>query len=253
MTHGKAWMITMLAALLLSSCVPQRKIRYFQDKSLTEQSAFREVKAQEYRVKPGDNLFIRIKSIDKEANAFEDTEGATNYYSGGGIYFNGYSIDQEGMIRFPLIGKIEVNQLTIDEIQKKIQQNVDEYIKNTVVVVKLGSFKVAVLGEVNRPGQLEIYQDKLTIFEAFSMAGDMTDFARRNKVILIRQDKSGASKHILDLTDQSILESEFFYLMPQDILYVEPVRAKAFAFNNFPYALVFTTITTALLLINYFN
>lgn len=253
MTHGRAWMITMLAALLLASCVPQRTIRYFQDKSLSEQAAFREVKAQEYRVKPGDNLFIRIKSIDKEANTFEETQGATNYYSGGGIYFNGYSVDLEGMIRFPLIGKIEVQQLTIDEIQKKIQSSVDEYIRNTVVVVKLGSFKVSVLGEVNRPSLLEIYQDKLNVFEAISMAGDMTDFAKRSKVILIRQDKTGPTKHILDLTDQAILESDYFYLMPQDILYVEPVRAKAFAFNNFPYALVFTTITTTLLLINYFK
>lgn len=253
MNRGKAWMITMLAALLLVSCVPQRKIRYFQDKSRAGQTAFSEPQAQEYRVKPGDNLFIRIKSLDNEANAFDEGAGATNYYSGGGIYFNGYSVDAQGMIRFPLIGKIEVQQLTMEEIQKKIQQSVDEYIKNTVVIVKLGSFKVAVMGEVNRPSQLEIYQDKLNIFEAISMAGDMTDFARRDQVILIRQDKSGTVKHILDLNDQAILESEFFYLMPQDILYVEPVRAKAFAFNNFPYALVFTTFTTALLLINYFK
>ena len=120
MNRGKAWMITMLAALLLVSCVPQRKIRYFQDKSRAGQTAFSEPQAQEYRVKPGDNLFIRIKSLDNEANAFDEGAGATNYYSGGGIYFNGYSVDAQGMIRFPLIGKIEVQQLTMEEIQKKI-------------------------------------------------------------------------------------------------------------------------------------
>jgi polysaccharide export outer membrane protein len=249
-TAGLAFLFLLM---VLASCVPQKKIRYFQDKAEDGKTAFIEKEQPDYLVKPGDNLYIRIKSIDKEGYAFGEDQGATNYYSSGGIYFNGYSVDNQGNIKFPLIGDIRVDNLTIEQVQQKIQGLVDEYIKNTVVVVKLGSFRVTMLGEVNRPGELEIYQDKLTIYEAIAMAGDLTTFARRDKVVLIRQNETGTSKHVLNLNDQAMLESEYLFLVPQDIVYIEPVRAKAFAFDNFPYALVFTTLTTVLLLIEYFK
>lgn len=246
-------LLLLMAVILLVSCVPQRKIRYFQDKAENGQDKFTSEIPLTYRIKPGDNLYIRIRSIDKEAYSFGDMQGATNYYSSAGVYYNGYSVNEEGNINFPLIGDIYIEDLTVEEARLKIQGEVDQYVKNTSVVIKLGSYKVAVLGEVNMPQQLEIYQDKITIFEAIAMAGDMTDFAKRDQIVLIRQTETGTSKHILDLNDQAILESEFLYLQPQDIVYVEPVKGKAFAFSNFPYALLFSTLSMALVLIAFFN
>jgi len=91
------------------------------------------------------------------------------------------------------------------------------------------------------------------LFEAIAMAGDMTDFARRNQLLLIRQSESGQKTRRLNLNDYSIMESEYFYLMPNDIVYVEPLKGKQFAFSEFPYVLILTTITTTLLFLDYFN
>jgi len=126
-------------------------------------------------------------------------------------------------------------------------------ILGATVIVKLAIFKVTVLGEVNRPGTVDVYRNRVNIFELLSAAGDMTTFAKRDKVILIRETESGSSVHQLNLNDISILESEYYYVLPDDVVYVPPVKGKNFAFANFPYALIFTTITTTLLLINFFK
>ena len=154
---------------------------------------------------------------------------------------------------FPFVGKIFVKDLTLEQSKELIQSIVDEYLKETTVIVKLAIFKVTVLGEVNRPGTVNIYRNKLNIFELISMAGDMTQFAKRNKIYLIRKTLDGSKVQQLDLNDINILESEYYYIQPDDVVYVPPVKGKNFAFANFPYALIFTTITTALLLINFFN
>jgi polysaccharide biosynthesis/export protein len=243
----------MLILLILASCVPQKKIRYFQDKSGkdTTQTVFKNPRSEDYKVQVADNLFVRLMSVDDKSSAFDQMATATNVYQEEGIYLNSYGVDKEGCIEFPLIGRVKVENLTIKEIRDTLQLRVNEYVKNTTVIVKLTSFRVTMLGEFQRPGKYLVYQDKITIFEAIGMAGDLTDFARSTKALLVRMTDNGYHSYRLDLNDQAIVESDFFYLQPNDLLYVEPVRAKAFAFNNFPYVLVFTAITTGLLLLNY--
>ncbi|MCI0472665.1 MAG: polysaccharide biosynthesis/export family protein, partial [Ignavibacteria bacterium] len=166
---------------------------------------------------------------------------------------NSYTVNDSGYVEFPLIGKVEVVNLTTEQIQEVLQNKVNEFIKNTVVIVKLANFRISMMGEFKNPGKYLVYQDNITIFEAISMAGDMTDFAKRNKVLLVRQTETGMKTHRLNLNDYSILESEFYYLMPNDLVYVEPLKGKQFAFSEFPYVLILSTITTTLLLIDYFS
>jgi len=109
------------------------------------------------------------------------------------------------------------------------------------------------LGEVRRPGEYKIYQDEINIFEALSLAGDLGDFADRKNIVLVRQTKTGSNLYRLDLTNSNILESDYFYLVPNDIIYVEPLKGKQFTFANFPYAVIFSAISTTLLLINFFK
>jgi polysaccharide export outer membrane protein len=109
------------------------------------------------------------------------------------------------------------------------------------------------MGEFKNPGKYLVYQDKINIFEAIAMAGDLTDFAKRDKVLLVRQSEKGLKTYRLNLNDYSILESELYYLMPNDLVYVEPLKGKQFAFSEFPYLLILTTITTTLLFIDYFS
>lgn len=246
----------LLVVLLLASCVPQRNIRYFQDKAeadTTQNNFINERDGALYMIQPGDNLYIRIQSIDDRAYSFEEARGATNYYQESGIYLNSYGVNKEGMIEFPLIGELKVANLTPKQVKDSLQMRVDEYVKNTTVIVKLANFRLTLLGEFQRPGKYLVYQDKINLFEAISLAGDMTDFAKRNRTLLIRQTSEGYKSVRLDLNDQAIVESEYFYLQPNDILYVEPVRGKQFTFIQFPYALIFSAVTTTLLLIEYFN
>jgi polysaccharide export outer membrane protein len=245
----------LLLLIVLASCVPQKKIRYFQDMSGsdTTQTHFVNDRGEEYQVNPGDNLYIRILSIDDRAYSFEEARGATNYYQESGIYLNSYGVDEFGNIEFPLIGKIKVENLTTSQIKDSLQMRVDEYVKNTTVIVKLANFRITLLGEFQRPGKYLVYQDKINIFEAIGLAGDMTDFAKRNRTLLIRQTEDGFQSVRLDLNDRAIVESEYFYLQPNDMVYVEPVRGKQFTFIQFPYALIFSAITTTLLLIEYFG
>ncbi len=247
--------ISLLAVILLSSCVPQKKILYFQNlsKSDTVKTRFTNKRPENYKVQPGDNLYIRISSIDNTSYAFDEKEGMTNYYTEAGIYLNSYFVDGDGNIEFPLIGKLMIQNLEIDSIRNVIQKKVDEYVKNTSVIVKLANFRVTLLGEVKNPGKYLIYQDKITIFEAIGMAGDLTDFAKRNNVLLMREVNDGFKTYRLNLNDRNIVESDHYYLNPNDLIYVEPIRGKQFSFANFPYTLIFTTITTTLLLINFFK
>lgn len=254
----RSLLLIMASAMLFSSCVPQKKIKYLQLKDKAEQRELY-VNTEEfvYRVQAGDNLYIKIISIDQRTsdlfNATDNRQGASSMSSDAGIYLNSYTVSSEGLVDFPLIGEIDVKNLTVEEIKNKLQQELDEYIKESVVIVKMVNFYVTILGEVMRPGEYNIYQDELNIFEAISMAGDMTDFADRDQVMLIRKTRDGSMVTKLDLTKREFLESNYLYLMPNDIIYVEPLPGKQFTFAEFPYSLIFTTISTTLLLINFFN
>jgi polysaccharide export outer membrane protein len=249
----KSGFIIFLAAVLLSSCVPMNRIRYLQDpKNDSVRNDFKRVESPEYRVHIGDNLYIKVNSLEDKNNYFEKDDNYNNYYTESGIYLNSFTVNDSGFVQFSLIGKIKVDNLTTTEIQKILQSRVDEYIKNTVVIVKLANFRISMMGEFKNPGKYLVYQDKITIFEAIAMAGDMTDFAKRNKVLLARQSEKGIKTYRINLNDYSILESDFYYLMPNDLVYVEPLKGKQFAFSEFPYVLILSTITTTLLLIDYF-
>lgn len=243
--------------LILASCVPQKKIKYLQNKELAEaKTNFVNQKKIEYKIQPGDNLYIKIVSIDEKTSALfntMDARYANTMNSDASIYLNSYTVNENGYMDFPLIGKVLVKNLSVEEVKNEIQQSLNEYIKESVVIVKLVNFYVTMLGEVRRPGEYRVYQDELNVFEAMSMAGDLTDFANRNEVKLVRQTKQGSEIIDIDLTDQNFLTSDYFYLMPNDIIYVEPLKGKQFTFANFPYAIIFSAISTTLLLINYFK
>ena len=245
-----------LIAVLFSSCVPQKKMLYMQvkDDSDTLNSFYNE-KNIEYRMQPGDNLYVKVVSLDEQTTILLNPTGGAGSYlnSDASIYLNSYTVNEKGYLDFPLTGEILVANLTVDEIKDKLQENLSVYLKEFVVIVKMVNFNLTLLGEVQRPGQYKVYQNSINLFEAVSMASDLTDFANREKVAIIRQTKTGSKVIYLDMTKRNILESDYFYLKPNDIVYVTPVRGKQFTFAQFPYAVVFGFISTTLLLLNYFK
>ena len=245
--------------ILITSCIPQKRMVYLQDKNPedTLTKFFRE-KTPEYKIQPGDNLYIKVHSLDEKTFAFFNNTGGsaqTSQYLSNDIsvYLNSYNVNDLGFVDFPLVGEIKVQNLTIDETKNLIQEIINKYLIETTITVKLVNYKITMVGEVRKPGEYSIYQNNINIFEAISMAGDLTDYANRNEVSLVRQTKNGAVIKRIDLTDNMILESDYYYLMPNDILYIKPLKGKQFTFANFPYALIFSAISTTLLLINYFK
>jgi len=219
----------------------------------TNRAIFQTPEYQEYHLGVGDNLYIKVQSLDQKSNEFfnQDSKSRTSNYNDASIYLESYSVDNKGNIFFPFIGPIHVLGLTLDQAKVEIENVMDKYLKETTIVVKLVNFNITFVGEVRRPGEYKIYQDKINIFEAISLAGDITDYGNRNEVKLMRMTDDGMALHIIDLTKEDILESPYFYLKPNDIVYIEPLKGKQFAFATFPYALLFSTITTLIVLLTF--
>jgi polysaccharide export outer membrane protein len=256
---SKILILFTILAFLFSSCVSQKKIKYLQQKQKTDTSTYFEAnRTGDYKIQPKDNLYIRIMSLDEKTNQLFNsmtTSSTTGggYYQDAGIYLSSYSVSDEGYIEFPILGKVFIKELTVEQTKNLLQQLVDEYIKEAVVIVKMVNFKITVLGEAKLPGQFSIYQNKINIFEGIALAGDLTDFANRNKVILVRQVKGGSKVYYLDLTSTKLLTSDLYYLSPNDILYISPLRVKQYGFTTFPYTLVLSSITLIITLLTFFK
>jgi polysaccharide export outer membrane protein len=145
---------------------------------------------------------------------------------------------------------VYVKGKTIPEVSAILAEKIDKYTSNVQVKVKLVSFKVTVLGEVRSPGVHFIYNDRASVLEAIGFAGDLTDVANRHKIKLIRTIDNKVQISTLDLTDRSLIEGDHFFLLPNDVLYVEPMKAKNFRLNLPAISLIISSITTVLVIIN---
>jgi polysaccharide biosynthesis/export protein len=244
--------------LFCSSCYYQKKLVYFQDNDFSYvQPTFVENQRTIYRIQPNDVLSVKVKSSTDQSvsdifNIIASTQTSA-FSSPGSLYLEGYSVDEQGRVNLPILGLLTVKDLTLDEVQNLIQTNANKYLKNATVVVKLISFKITVLGEVNNPGYHYVYNNQATILEALGLAGDLTIFASRKNVKLIRSVPRGSEVVLLDLKDPNLLKSKYFYLMPNDVLYVEPFRARSKRSNLENLTLVFSAITTMVLILNYID
>jgi len=244
--------------LFCCSCYYQKKLIYFQDDKFSYvQPTLIENQRSIYRIQPNDVLSVKVKSstdaqVSDIFNIIATTQMST-FANPGNLYLEGYSVDEQGRVLLPILGLVTVKDLTMDEVQTLIQTNANKYLKNATVVVKLISFKITVLGEVNNPGYHYVYNNQATILEALGLAGDLTIFASRKNVKLIRPVARGSEVILLDLKDPNLLKSKYFYLMPNDVLYVEPFKARSKRSNLENLTLVFSAITTMVLILNYID
>jgi polysaccharide biosynthesis/export protein len=245
--------------LAVVSCVPLAKTKYLQDKEgVAPVTEFQNIKP-DYKIKPGDYLYIRILTLDQKSNeVFSSIAGsaAGNSYmniTDQNLYLTSYYVNDSGYISFPLLGKIGASGKTITEMEESMNKSVSEILREASVVVKLVMYNVSILGEVKNPGKYPIYNNRVNIFEALAMANDLTTFANRNKVQIIRNQGNKNNIVTVDLQDKSILTSPYYYLQPNDIIYIEPLKNKSFAFETFPYALILGSISTLLIIVTYFK
>jgi len=245
--------------LSVVSCVPLAKTKYLQDQEgVAPVTEFQNIKP-DYKIKPGDYLYVRILTLDQKSNeVFASIAGsaAGNSYmniTDQNLYLTSYYVTDSGYISFPLLGKIDAAGKTLTEMEASMNKSVSEILREASVVVKLVMYNVSVLGEVKNPGKYSIYNNRVNIFEALAMANDLTTFANRNKVQIIRNQGDKNNIVTINLQDKSILTSPYYYLQPNDIVYIEPLKNKSYAFETFPYALILGSISTLLIIVTYFK
>jgi len=237
--------------VFLSSCISQKKVMLLQDKNSKDvQVNFVNKKKSSYQIQTGDHLYIRIYSMDPKTSKFFQSDMPT-LMNPTYLYLNSYMVDDEGYINISFIDRMFVKGMTLEEVKKKVQKTLNDYFKETTVSVKLVSFQVSVIGEVNSPGNFTIDKDQINILQAISMAGGIKEFGNNRKITLVRQTLKGSDIYYLDLSSKKILESDYFYLLPNDLVYVEPLKSKTYLFSQFPYGLVFSTASFALTIIIY--
>ena len=245
----KIGLVTAILAVLFASCVPQKKMLYLKDAQMaTENNSINYINERtvNYKLQPGDNLFIRFNTIDeRSAAALTGESGAvrSTMSSDASIYLQSYTLDEEGYIELPLIGKVDLKNLTIDQAKDRMQTALDQYVNQTTIIVKLSNFNLTVLGEVARPGMYKVYQSQINLFEAISLAGNMTNFAKRDNVKIVRQTDNGSEIITVDMGQADILSSPYYYLKPNDIIYVEPLKIKQWGFTTFPYSTVLSVVS----------
>ena len=248
----KLGLAALLMAMLFASCVPQKKMLYLKEAQMAAENQsinYVNERSINYRLQPGDNLYIRfINTVDERTAAAMSGESTRTLSSDASIYLQSYTLDEEGCIEMPLVGKIELLNLTVDEAKDRLQTVLDKYINQTTIIVKLSNFNLTVLGEVNRPGMYKVYQSQINLFEAISLAGNMTNFANKEDVKIIRQTDNGSEILTVDMGVADILSSPYYYLKPNDIIYVEPLKIKQWGFTTFPYSTVLSIVSLAVTL-----
>jgi polysaccharide biosynthesis/export protein len=242
----------MLVVLAISGCVGGRSINYLQDGALTESPKLFENERQDYRIQVNDVLSIRVLGLDEKSHNFFNIEGreGNGFMNDLGLYVNGFSVDKNGLVQLPTVGRVKVLGLTAQEAQDVVQRKVGEYYSNATVILKMVSFRVSVLGAVGAPGAYLITRNQVSLLEALAMAGGPSELADKEKVTLVRQTDKGAQALHLDMSNTQVLSSPYYYLLPNDVLYVPAARARIGRLNLEVLSLFLSAITTTVLVIN---
>ncbi len=223
----KIWILS-ISFLFLQACVPAKKLVYLQDDGSTPEK----LAHTEYRFKPNDLIYVRIKTREPKMNELFGGKDNINLTSGSNLYFQTNQVNREGFIELPLIGKIQVSGKTAGEIKTQIENILlAGFFKNKqdfYVVVKPAGINVTVLGEVNNPGSVNLLKENPNVLEAIAQSGEIKLTGDRTEVLIIRQKPDGTREiDYLDLTRREVMNSPYFYLENNDIVYVKPLPQKS--------------------------
>ncbi len=225
------FLLLILIMGLGASCVPRKKIVYFQD--LDQRKALVDGIQNRFKIQPNDLLSIVVSAYDLNAvrpfNLITESRPSQEF-SGTTFSSNtqqqAYLTSEDGTIDFPVLGRIKVAGLSRNELGTFLEERISEYVKDPIVTIRVVNFKVSVLGEVARPGTYNVEGERLTLPEALGLAGDMTIFGRRDNVLVIRDNGGTKEYAYLDFRDSSVLNSEYYFLQQNDVIYVEPNNAQ---------------------------
>jgi polysaccharide export outer membrane protein len=224
--------LMLLISVLMTSCIATQDLIYLQKKDGMTEVPISVVASKPYRLQVNDVLSISIKTIDpKLASIFSiSNDGGKQSQSDASLYFEGFRVDDHGNIRIPVLGEQNVIGYTLDDIRLRIEKQLlsDYFTKeaNVFVTVKLAGLRFTMNGEIGAPGTKTLYQEQVTIMEAIANAGDINITGDRKAVTVIRKTPTGVQMADIDLTNINVMQSPYFYLQPNDYIYVKPLKQK---------------------------
>ena len=218
--------------ILLPSCVTFKQLAYLQEETRRDEANIYPLPAPApHKIQSGDYLHIRVTGWEEKTYAFFNLLEESASFSPEYFYYNGYLVDENGEVMMPVLGKMALAGLSIPEARQKVQTEVDQFLKESYVSLKLANAKVMVMGEVGSPGPVNLLNEKTSLFEVLALSGDLTPTGNRQAVKLIRTLNDTAYTYSLDLTDPSVLSNENLYVLPGDVIYVEPMKARILSSN----------------------
>jgi len=213
--------------LIFTSCSTKKEILYFQDIEKIEN--FEAIEHFEPKIEVNDVLRITVSSLNEEVvEPFRMNTNGQSGNNGGGenAVLNGYLVDAEGNINFPVLGRLQVKDFTRQELEELLTERIREYVTDAVIQVRIVNFKITILGEVGSQGVIKIPDERVSIPELIAMAGGITYDGKRNNILVIRDDNGKKTYGYVDITKSEVFENPFYYLKQNDIVYVEPTYRK---------------------------
>lgn len=249
-----------ISVLFLASCASPEDFYYLRDagnEKIADQAI--DSTASNPTVAIGDQLSIVLTSASVELNTlinaanFGGAVGGGNMIQGGMVSpVMGYLVDANGEIEFPKIGKMKVAGKRMTSLQKDLETLLADYVKDPAVAVRRLNFRVTVIGEVARPGIVQIPYDRMNIFQALAQAGDLTIFAQRENILLVRDTPQGKETVRLSLYDKSLLSSEYYWLQSGDLIYIQPNKTKVNTNTTFfqVWPTIISSVSVLLVIVN---
>ncbi len=261
----KQLLLISISVIFISSCVVNKKYQYLQHddvnikaETVVKDSVLRtyDLSDFEYKLQPEDIISVKFYSLTpQEFNFFALKEGNGNnfnqFQNGAAILVNGYLIDENGEVEFPVVGKVNINGLSVYDAQNKILKIAKQYLENPVVEVRLLNFRFTLLGEVKKEGTIGSLNNRITMLEAIGLAGGFTDYADKSNIKVIRQGTNKAEIYYLDLLDERFINSPYYYMNQNDVIIVPPLKQRPYQiYFGKNMALVISSVSLLLLVIN---
>lgn len=243
----------MIVALLVSSCIPQKKLLIMQYDKINDSVYANQFVSDsgimtDYRIQPNDYLYVNVSTLEKTISSFMEPVSGLNFLDAGNQALLGYHVADDSTIMFPYLGVIKLGGLTVREAHDTVKKAAKIILGDRVRVdVKLINNYINIIGEVNKEGLYNMTKNKITILEALTLAGGFTEYARRKEVKVFRMNGEKKEVFLVDVTSGKLISDNMFYLFPNDVIYVEPMRSKSIGLTpTFSLSLLTTLMTTTL-------
>jgi polysaccharide export outer membrane protein len=214
------YLIVLIGAV---SCVPKKKVVYLQGAAGSGNAS---LSNYEPTIQPDDLLYVTVSSQNPEAVTPFNPQIASSSIVGNDIRERAYLVSKDGFIQYPIIGNLKAAGLTRAEFTDMLRNMIKPYVSDAIINLKFLNFKVTVLGEVGRPGKVSVDSDRITLLEAIAQSGDLTLYGQRENILIVRDNNGEKSFNRVDITKADFVNSPFYYLKQNDLVYIEPRRAK---------------------------